>query len=75
MMRTNIKHAPDEKCCIEFCENPARVLHMCNACYEAERKWAARPMRDRARRLQQVRKFEARLQRLRPIGRHLKVVK
>jgi hypothetical protein len=75
MMRTNVKHAPDEKCCIEFCDGKAEVLHMCSACYQAELKWAARKPWERAKRLQQVRKFEARLQRLRPIGRHLKVVR
>lgn len=73
-MRVNVRHEPGERCCIPFCDGVATVLHMCNACYQAELKWAARKPWERAKRLRQVQKFEARMERLKPVGRHLRSV-
>lgn len=65
--RKNIRHDTEEQCSVEFCTEKATILDKCKNCYNAEHRWARRSPADRYRRMQQLKKFEARMERLAPV--------
>lgn len=72
-MKGRHKHAPDQRCAVAFCGRPAVVADVCMLCYQAEVRWAKRTPAERADRARQLKKFQARMLRIR--APHLRRVK
>ena len=72
MARRNARNLGFE-CIVEGCEEEAVCAEMCSACYQYERKWAARTPAERMARRKTIAKWDARLERL--SGPRLRVVR